>query len=279
VGTYFIRNGKAHDASEAAAHLAFKYARAKSRVSTAEDFIKRVASKSSVSGKEYLIQYPDGTVVTAFEFLWKNCVNWNSKDNIYRLPALWSQGLINISALMGDRVFKFLRYHDACAGQAKRQRVVFAVLWSAAGQFCLFFWFIFCINFISKRFVLGKKSGESAATLSLTKQRCLERHNFLQEQLMNTLQGIMEQIRIGQDMAHNLNLSGRPPTQAARLGVPAENAATEAAAQTAAVATPPLEGDSQHLSFNPAQINQASLENAHRPLDPNRVAQLLGLQD
>ncbi|MCL2790547.1 MAG: DUF5329 domain-containing protein [Desulfobulbus sp.] len=67
-GTHFIRNGTAYDVAEAVSHLNFKYSRAKSRVKTAEDFIKYVASKSSVSGEEYLIRYPDGKTVTAAAF-------------------------------------------------------------------------------------------------------------------------------------------------------------------------------------------------------------------
>ncbi|MDR2860966.1 MAG: DUF5329 family protein [Syntrophobacterales bacterium] len=67
-GTQFIRNGKAYSADEAASHLNLKYSRAKTRVKTAEDFVKYVASGSSVSGEEYLLRYPDGTAVTARAF-------------------------------------------------------------------------------------------------------------------------------------------------------------------------------------------------------------------
>ena len=67
-GTHFIRNGEAHDVADAVSHLRLKYSKAKSRVKTAEGFIKHVASGSSVSGKEYLIRYPDGKTVTATAF-------------------------------------------------------------------------------------------------------------------------------------------------------------------------------------------------------------------
>ena len=70
-GTQFIRNGKAYSADEAVSHLKLKYSRTKSRVKTAENFIKYVASCSSTSGKEYLLRYPDGTTVPAAEFLTK----------------------------------------------------------------------------------------------------------------------------------------------------------------------------------------------------------------
>ena len=49
----FLRNGKAHDAQAAAAHLRMKYRRGKKYAATTEDFIARLASKSSRSGKPY----------------------------------------------------------------------------------------------------------------------------------------------------------------------------------------------------------------------------------
>ena len=67
-GTQFIRNGSAYPAADAAAHLRMKYSKVQSKVKTAEDFIKYVASKSSVSGQAYVIRYPDGTTVTAEVF-------------------------------------------------------------------------------------------------------------------------------------------------------------------------------------------------------------------
>jgi uncharacterized protein YlzI (FlbEa/FlbD family) len=67
-GTHFIRNGKAYSVTDAVSHLNLKHSKTKSRVKTAEEFIKHVASGSSVSGEEYLIRYPDGTTVTAATF-------------------------------------------------------------------------------------------------------------------------------------------------------------------------------------------------------------------
>ncbi len=56
-GCTFVRNGKQHHtAAEAESHLAMKYKRAGSRVKTAEVFIERLASKSSWTGKPYLIE-------------------------------------------------------------------------------------------------------------------------------------------------------------------------------------------------------------------------------
>ena len=52
----FIRNGKEHAADDAEAHLRMKYRRGKKWVTSAETFINRIASKSSFSGKPYLMQ-------------------------------------------------------------------------------------------------------------------------------------------------------------------------------------------------------------------------------
>ena len=54
----FIRNGKRHDAKAAADHLRMKYRRGKKYARTAEQFIGRLASKSSMSGKPYFIDCP-----------------------------------------------------------------------------------------------------------------------------------------------------------------------------------------------------------------------------
>jgi len=67
-GTRFIRNGQAYSAADAASHLTLKYSNTNSRVATAEEFIRQVASSSSMSGKEYLIRYPDGITLTAAAF-------------------------------------------------------------------------------------------------------------------------------------------------------------------------------------------------------------------
>jgi hypothetical protein len=54
-GCTFHRNGEDHDAKGAAEHLRLKYRRGKRYVNSAEDFINRLASKSSWSGDPYTI--------------------------------------------------------------------------------------------------------------------------------------------------------------------------------------------------------------------------------
>ncbi len=63
----FQRNGSWHDAAEARAHLQRKYdyLLRKDKVGTAEQFIERAASQSSMSGKPYRIACPGQPEQTA----------------------------------------------------------------------------------------------------------------------------------------------------------------------------------------------------------------------
>ena len=58
-GCTFIRNGKEHDSADAESHMAMKYGRGKRWVNSAEQFIERIATQSSFSGKPYFIQCAD----------------------------------------------------------------------------------------------------------------------------------------------------------------------------------------------------------------------------
>jgi len=63
----FQRNGSWHDAAEARAHLQRKYdyLLKKNKVDSAEQFIERAASQSSMSGKAYRIRCPGQAEQTA----------------------------------------------------------------------------------------------------------------------------------------------------------------------------------------------------------------------
>lgn len=65
----FVRNGARHDAREAAAHLRMKWEKAGDRIATAEQFIDRLASRSYLSGKAYLVVLPDGRRLEAGPWL------------------------------------------------------------------------------------------------------------------------------------------------------------------------------------------------------------------
>ena len=56
----FIRNGKEHGAEAARDHLSLKRRKGKKYFSTTEEFIERLASSSSWSGKPYHIRCGDG---------------------------------------------------------------------------------------------------------------------------------------------------------------------------------------------------------------------------
>lgn len=51
----FIRNEETHDSQDAVEHIRTKYAYAKRRIKSAEDFIRYAATKSSMSGKPYQV--------------------------------------------------------------------------------------------------------------------------------------------------------------------------------------------------------------------------------
>ena len=63
----FIRNGKEYGAATAAKFLRGKWERAKD-LRSAEEFIARCATRSSTTGKPYLIRYKDGREVAAAAF-------------------------------------------------------------------------------------------------------------------------------------------------------------------------------------------------------------------
>jgi len=54
-GCAFVRNGSEHDPEDAADHLRLKYSRGARYVNSAEQFIDRLATESSWSGKKYTV--------------------------------------------------------------------------------------------------------------------------------------------------------------------------------------------------------------------------------
>ncbi len=68
----FIRNGSEHAPPEAADHLRMKWDQAggaSDSDATALDFIERVATRSSLSGRQYRVRLPDGREITAADWL------------------------------------------------------------------------------------------------------------------------------------------------------------------------------------------------------------------
>jgi hypothetical protein len=68
-GAKFVRNDTEHDASTAAKFLRGKWQANEAGVKTAKDFIDKVASVSSTSGKPYVIRFQDGKEVRSGEYL------------------------------------------------------------------------------------------------------------------------------------------------------------------------------------------------------------------
>jgi hypothetical protein len=71
VGARFIRNGQEHTPDEAIVHMRKKWEWKKSKIKTADDFIRIVGSKSSTSGKPYMIRFSDGTEMKSEEWFSK----------------------------------------------------------------------------------------------------------------------------------------------------------------------------------------------------------------
>jgi hypothetical protein len=68
-GATFVRNGKEYSAAEAADHLREKWAWKRSEVGTADAFVERCGSRSSISGEAYLIRLADGKELSSRAFL------------------------------------------------------------------------------------------------------------------------------------------------------------------------------------------------------------------
>jgi hypothetical protein len=68
-GDVFIRNGGEHSAKDAAEHLRTKWQAAGSENKSVDDFIDKIASKSSLSGEPYHVRLADGKDVLASDYL------------------------------------------------------------------------------------------------------------------------------------------------------------------------------------------------------------------
>ena len=70
-GCEFYRNGNWYDSPRAAEHLRYKYKMlaASDRISTAEDFIDKAATKSSLSGEPYEVRCSGREPITSTQWL------------------------------------------------------------------------------------------------------------------------------------------------------------------------------------------------------------------
>ena len=65
----FERNGKKYDAADAADHIKKKYRYFRNKISTTEEFIEYSGTKSTMSGKPYLIYCGDKDPITSQTWL------------------------------------------------------------------------------------------------------------------------------------------------------------------------------------------------------------------
>lgn len=65
----FFRNGSAHTAGEAAAHLQRKLRAAHGRIGTAEQFIDLLGTRSSMTGRVYRVRLADGREIDSAVWL------------------------------------------------------------------------------------------------------------------------------------------------------------------------------------------------------------------
>ena len=65
----FIRNGTEYTCAEAAKFLRGKLEAMGGEVTTAREFIERIATKSSMSGQPYHVKFADGRLIPAAQFL------------------------------------------------------------------------------------------------------------------------------------------------------------------------------------------------------------------
>jgi len=68
-GMKFIRNGTEYTCTQAAKFLRGKMDSMGGEVTTAREFIDRIATKSSMSGRPYHVRFSDGQLVPAAQFL------------------------------------------------------------------------------------------------------------------------------------------------------------------------------------------------------------------
>ena len=68
-GVIFIRNGSEYTAAEAAAHLRRKLEASKGRIKTPEQFIDKLGSRSSMTGRAYRVRLPDGREIDSAAWL------------------------------------------------------------------------------------------------------------------------------------------------------------------------------------------------------------------
>ena len=80
----YERNGKIHSGKEAAEHIKKKYNYFKDDIDSAEKFIELSATKSTISGKYYLVHCPNHLTIRSQEWLLQELDNFREKGPLVR---------------------------------------------------------------------------------------------------------------------------------------------------------------------------------------------------
>ncbi|MGB0454953.1 MAG: DUF5329 family protein [Bacteriovoracaceae bacterium] len=91
-GAIFIRNGSEHDAQKASEHLRNKMEGArkrfrwfgKKRAMSAKEFIEKIASESSMSGKAYQMRLKSGEVLKTQDWLFQKLESFSKKPEVIK---------------------------------------------------------------------------------------------------------------------------------------------------------------------------------------------------
>jgi hypothetical protein len=78
----FVRNGSPHSGSDAESHLRMKYRRGQRYVKSAEQFINRIASASSLSKRPYLMRCEGAEEVPAGDWLHTQLKNYRNQASV-----------------------------------------------------------------------------------------------------------------------------------------------------------------------------------------------------
>ncbi|XDD50548.1 YfeK family protein [Leptospira sp. WS92.C1] len=79
----FIRNGAEHDPKEAREHMERKLNAVNGKIQTIPDFIENIGSKSSITGKPYLVKLSDGKTKEAAVWLKEK---WEELSKVKNFP-------------------------------------------------------------------------------------------------------------------------------------------------------------------------------------------------
>jgi hypothetical protein len=76
-GAKFVRNGSSYTAKQVSDHLRMKWGKAGTAIKTAQQFIDKIASQSSMSGEPYKIITKEGKEILCRDFLNQKLVQIN----------------------------------------------------------------------------------------------------------------------------------------------------------------------------------------------------------